>query len=677
LGAAAAQLDPGYATSLQNLGTSYYRDHQFAKAEPLLKKSVDIYLQVKGAKTLSVVLGTLELASLYEVTGRHAKADSASEKAINISETLYSSDHPRHVAALFSAGALHASRGDFAKAEAYYLKAISGLQQQINTFFPTLSDYQKTAYYLDNYYYFEKFNALCILRADQNPAILGKMYDIQLATKALLQNSTSKWKQRIRNSGDKKLFALYSDWEHNQRTLSKWLAAPEAVSKKQIDSLAAAAGQQEKELSKRSEMFTTLSEKKQLTWLDVKAKLKPGEAAIEIIRMNKYGKYSVTDSSDSRLPKYEMHDLIDTVYYTALVVTSTSTNPEMIVLKNGNDLETKYLKYYFNCISGRAEDKESYNLFWKPIADRLAKLKKKTKEPWTIYFSGDGVYNQINLNTLYNTSSKKYLLDEMKVSLVTNTKDLVAIRKEETVNNLAYLFGYPDYGVSIEDRTKLVANERDNQPVYYALNVERNGELLSELPGTKAEVETIAALMTAKGWQPEVYTGDKALEETLKDCFKPRVLHIATHGFFQSMEVSKKGPLLSSGLMLAGAGQTLAGVKDDMTEDGILTALEAMNLNLDDTDLVVLSACETGLGENLYGGGVYGLQRAFKIAGAKSIIMSLWKVNDEATQNLMTAFYENWLNGEAKRQAFNHAQQMLKEKYKSPYYWGAFVMVGE
>ena len=158
----------------------------------------------------------------------------------------------------------------------------------------------------------------------------------------------------------------------------------------------------------------------------------------------------------------------------------------------------------------------------------------------------------------------------------------------------------------------------------------------------------------------------------MKGITSPAILHIATHGFFVYYSASYVNPMIRSGLVMAGVrNQAKAG-----TEDGILTAYEATNLNLDNTSLVVLSACDTGLGEVRNGEGVYGLQRAIIVAGAHNLLMSVWKVDDEATALLMGEFYKNWNEGE-NHSAFRSAQMVLRQKYPEPYYWGAFIMVGK
>ena len=138
-----------------------------------------------------------------------------------------------------------------------------------------------------------------------------------------------------------------------------------------------------------------------------------------------------------------------------------------------------------------------------------------------------------------------------------------------------------------------------------------------------------------------------------------------------------QNPLLHSGIIMAGANNAWAGRPVSGVEDGILFAEEVANLNLVGTDLVVLSACETGLGAVNNGEGVFGLQRAFKLAGANTLVMSLWLVDDDATSILMSAFYRNWLSGKNKQDAFKEAQRTLRSNHRfaSPFYWAAFVMV--
>jgi len=198
-------------------------------------------------------------------------------------------------------------------------------------------------------------------------------------------------------------------------------------------------------------------------------------------------------------------------------------------------------------------------------------------------------------------------------------------------------------------------------------------------------VKSIAKKLTGKNWQTSVFSGASASEDTLKQVKSPKVLHIATHGYFLNPEAKPnaapfagsrtgKNPALRSMLFFAGAEDAIAG-KNTGRNDGILTAFEAAVLHLDGTELVVLSACNTGLGKIQNGEGVYGLQRAFRIAGARSLIMSLWEVEDAATALLMNAFYENWTSGMPKPEAFRKAQLTLKKKYPQPFYWGSFILV--
>jgi CHAT domain-containing protein len=515
-------------------------------------------------------------------------------------------------------------------------------------------------------------------QAGRFPELIGEEYNLTLATKALLLSTSARWKQRIKTSGDKKLFALYTEWEGLQNRLANWHSSEESGNRKKFDSTLAISEKLEKELSARSESFGKMADNKPVTWKQIQAKLKPGEAAIEMIRFRKLGiEKSVTDTSDPKKPNYLIKGLSDTIYYAALLVKAGQSPPEMVLLKNGDDLEGKYLKFYQNSVSRQQSDTVSYHQFWEKIGKKLVNSTR-------VYFSPDGVFHLINLNTLYNPKSKKFLLEEKDIRTVTVTKDIVNPGPADEENTLVQLVGFPSYYLSAPS-SSIVITERKSPEMSYLLRMESVG-MLAELPGTKIEVDRISAIFESKGWDVKNYTEEKALEEILKESYKPRVLHIATHGFFQPDTTKGSNPLLRSGLMLAGAGSTLKGEKNETGEDGILTAYEAMNLNLDNTDLVVLSACETGLGEVKNGEGVYGLQRAFKVAGARSIIMSLWKVDDDATQELMVSFYKNWLENPtdssklsvgSKRQAFLKAQKELKAKYPSPYYWGAFVMVGE
>jgi CHAT domain-containing protein len=219
---------------------------------------------------------------------------------------------------------------------------------------------------------------------------------------------------------------------------------------------------------------------------------------------------------------------------------------------------------------------------------------------------------------------------------------------------------------------------------------------LNYLPATATEVREIGQMLRTASFSTKIDTGFYATEEAFRSLGvgkpSPRIVHLATHGYFfpdpkgkntkdnfgqEPVFKMSEHPMIRSGLILAGAKQAwLTGKHPEGQEDGVLTAYEISQMNLSNTELVVLSACETGLGQVSGTEGVYGLQRAFKIAGVKYLIMSLWKVDDRSTQTFMAEFYRQWL--QEKRtipQAFQAAQKSMRAQSPNPYDWAGFVLI--
>ena len=227
----------------------------------------------------------------------------------------------------------------------------------------------------------------------------------------------------------------------------------------------------------------------------------------------------------------------------------------------------------------------------------------------------------------------------------------------------------------------------------YDLSEFRSG--VKFLNGTKEEIEDISEIMKQYGCNVVSYSGENATEESIYSLSdqSPQIIHLATHGFWwgnESVENSSYSPTLyetekyskdksmqSSGLFLSGCNVSLKGERLPYDiEDGILTASEIANLNFGDTELVVLSACQSGLGK-VSGEGVYGMQRGFKLAGVNSLLMSLWPVDDTATRLLMVEFYEHLLNGDSKMTSLLKAQEYVRslKKYEAPEYWAGFILL--
>ncbi|MBQ4475922.1 MAG: CHAT domain-containing protein [Bacteroidales bacterium] len=317
-----------------------------------------------------------------------------------------------------------------------------------------------------------------------------------------------------------------------------------------------------------------------------------------------------------------------------------------------------------------------YKLAWQP-------LEKYFPENPRIYFAPSGTLHQIAVEYA-PIDHDKTISDKYEIYRVSSTRFLAMSYMPRPLKN-SVLYG----GIFYDSDTTTMKRESDRYSTrsgnairsFSALNRNEDRGSLSYLPGTKTEVENIVGKLKKNRVKAKLYEGTQANEESFKALSGSEiaVLHIATHGFFLPTDQKLSGDqsLVQSGLLLSGANYTWQNHPlPEGIEDGILTAKEISFMDLRKTDLVVLSACQTALGE-ITGEGVFGLQRGFKKAGARTIIMSLWPVDDNATLLMMTEFYSNLTKGMTKREAFLSAQSKVKNTagFGNPRYWAAFIML--
>jgi CHAT domain-containing protein/tetratricopeptide (TPR) repeat protein len=315
-----------------------------------------------------------------------------------------------------------------------------------------------------------------------------------------------------------------------------------------------------------------------------------------------------------------------------------------------------------------------------------------------LFIAPDGELNRLPFDIL-RLSPEEYLIDRYTVSYLGTGRDLLRFGvRSTTPPHDPVVIANPTFDMSQAPTT---STPKPRLPFgWQQEDMDINNWSFQPLPGTQWEGEQIAELLGVQPW-----LGDKARKGDLKAYRSPFILHLATHGFFQknqpgnsarevdlfltgfltsaahmaaSVKVDTNLPYLRSGLALAGANTWLAGgTPPPEVEDGLLTAEDVLSMDLSATELVVLSACETGLGDIQVGEGVFGLRRSFILAGAKTVVMSLWSVPDKQTQELMSEFYHYLLDGWPRVEALRESQLTMKAKYAYPYFWGAFICQGD
>ncbi len=650
--------NPLYAELLKDQAYVFIANAEYGQAFTTLLEAEKIWLNKVGKRNnINAASIYVFLGDIYYMLKNYNEAEVQYKKAKDIYVKYFSPQHPEYVKTLAKESKVLFMKGKDKESMKLMEEVLSNYDEFIKYYFPALSEREKARFWNTIKGDYEFYNTL-VLKSITSPddRLVGKLYDNALNTKALLLNSSIKMRENILKSGDEELIKNYNDWLESKELLTDVLSmSVEQLINYRIneDSLVRVVELLEKDLSERSELFSSNTERTLVSWEDVKDVLKENEVAVEMIRF-----------------RYFNHVFTDSILYAVVTLRNERNRdrPELILLSNGKDLESKYFQYYKNMIVYQLPDNVSYGKYWKNIDQKIS-------DNATVYLSPDGVYNQINLEAIM-LENGKYVLDNSNIVLVSNTKDLV-LKNHHKANkqkeNRALMFGDPDFYVSTSP------------------TIAKGKIIVNDLPGTEKEVNSLHDLLTKNGWKTDYYLQLDASEDQVKALNNPRVFHIATHGFYTpNKEVTEEismsevneaeaveNPLLRSGLMLRGAGDVLNKTKYNYNiESGILTAYEAMNLNLDYTDLVVLSACETGVGDVTAGEGVYGLQRAFLVAGAKTMVMSLFKVSDEATNELMVTFYRKWFETGEMRKSFIDAKKEIRNKYQDPIYWGAFIMFG-
>ncbi len=660
-----------YAESLNNLAIVYFSGSDPAKAEPLLLESLAIKEKKLSKNHFEYAGALFNLAKLYDKLRDYNKAASLYLESKRIRENILGKGNLEYVEIINNLAKLYCATGNNTNAEPYFLETSSIQKSLLLKTTRHLSERELSSYT-------QKFTAglsQIYSFAHTKSGISPTCYDNTLFYKGFLQNAAARVNRPI--LPDSATTEQYYLFKSLHRRLAAEYAKPIAE-RKNVDTLENRANELEKELTRKIAGYGEAL--RQVNWQEVQGALKPNEAAIEFVHYNYWNKRET-----------------DSVMYAALVLRPGMAQPLFVPLFEEKQL-TALLDpkgktpdvFYKSRYTYEDGGKSLYQVVWGPLEAHLQGAKK-------VFCSPSGLLHRLSLADL-PAGSKANVGDNYEISIIGSTRQLVVNQSGENSTKTALFFGGIQYDMDSTayfnaSDTRSGNGMRGAPAGFYADSTLRGGSW-KYLPGTEKEAIELSQTAKSKGFESQVLLGFTASEERFKalDGQSPQILHLATHGFFFPDAQNKSGtgldnepvfkyndnPLLRAGLILAGGNHAWTKghpLKPNM-EDGILTAYEIAHLDLSKTELVVLSACETGLGDIRGNEGVYGLQRAFKIAGAKNILMSLWQVPDQQTARFMGIFYKKWLNDNMSiADALQTTKKQLKDRGYDPFYWAGFVLV--
>ena len=643
---------PEYADRCQDLSACYRKTGYYKKALSLGSEAYEITAINLGDDHPIISQRLINLARIYADIEEQDESLRLLDQAVLNTKKNLGTGHPDYANHLYLLSEHYRKAGFADKAMSLLLEVNKNLVHQIEEVFSVSGEEHKGDFLRNHIPKFDRCKSFIYNTHIQHDTLSYILYNNELLLKGLILNNVQQTQKHIELSENQIVVDLFVKWRNLRTQIGRQYIKPLDQRLSYLDSLEIIANTLEDELVIKSSHFA--KHNRRIDWKEVRDKLEEGEAAIEFMHFRFFDK-KITDS----------------ILYVAMILTPEVQKPIIVPLFEESQLITLDQKF----------DPNLYNLIWEPIDSFLNGIQ-------TIYFVPSGILHQVAYSAI-TLPKGGFLIDHFNLVQLNSTRQLVYGHKK-TDNVTAILYGGIKYEYVGSKKTSIQKQSLQLEVLPQIENNSRNN--LNFLEGSLQEVKHISNIFKKKHLEAKVVEGSAASESDFKALSgrSPKVLHIATHGFFlpdvrQSKEELESefgmkfidDPMFRSGLVFSGAEYAWTnGSNPFEDEDGILTAYEISNMDLSNTDLIVLSACETGLGDIKGHEGVYGLQRAFKLAGVDNLILSLWQVSDKETSEFMTLFYTYWLRGYDIRTAFQKTQQEMSKKHP-PEDWAAFVLIGD
>ncbi len=669
---------PQTAGSYNSLGALYQRMKEYAKAEPLLLKSLSIYRKVHGDAHASTAYALGSLGTLYQSMGDFSKAELLYQQSLDINRKVFGEGHPSTVGSLADLSTIYAAKGEFEKSATLQDQCRQNVRRHMVRVLPGLSESSQQAYLREKYRArFESALTLGLIqKSDSKTARLSAGW--LLNGKAAAQEALAE--------------AAVMSTKESAPLVQELRQVRGQIAKRTLNTGAKRNNERLAELKRRENQLQqklgnfSLGLQKSDPWITVsslRSQIPKGSVLINIARFHEFNFKTINQGQFWKPSRY------------AAWIIPSAESGEIQVIDLGEsepiDREIASLrKQIQETLKKLPEVGESAAVaeFKKSVAEIsqrvLRPLEPAIEDVENIILSPDAELWTVPWGALL-TSEDKYLIEKHQISYVVSGRELVYNQKNRKETSAPVIFADPDYNLGTD--LAPVKTTRSQLKLRFSSSAH-----FPPLPASAAEAANIKpSLESFVGQQARVLLQDAAQEATFKELHRPQVLVLSTHGYFEKQPVINlaanepaqfHNPLLRCGLALAGCNNRAEALRSGK-EDGVLTGLEIVGTDLRGTELVVLSACETGLGDIGNGEGVAGLRQAFQLAGAESVVSSLWQVEDNETAKLMDLFFKNLAAGKNKSEALRQAQltriKTRRERNGAahPFFWAAFTLTGQ